>query len=130
RSLSGGLVETSPLNRLLSDSSAFHLDTDGYPAVYIPNGHETKQSVRDYESEFWLHDIYVSSSKEDPVLAAYFNAKMSRTRGQGWSYGGYEKNRFFLNQRGQAFVEVAHLLGLAVGADSSSVVAGDVDGEG
>jgi len=110
--------------------SAFDFDNDGCPDVYIANGHETKQSVRDYESEFWLHDAYVSSSKEDNVLAGYFSAKMSRTRGQGWSYGGHENNRFFLNQRGQSFVEVAHLLGLAVEEDSRAVVADDLDGDG
>jgi len=109
--------------------SAFDFDNDGFPDVYIANGHETKQSVRDYESEFWLHDVYVSSSKEDNVLAGYFSAKMSRTRGQGWSYGGYENNRFFLNQRGQSFVEVSHLLGLAIGEDSRAVVADDLDGD-
>ncbi len=109
---------------------AADFDNDGFPDVYIANGHETKQSVRDYETEFWLHDVYVSSSKEDNVLAGYFSAKMARTRGQGWSYGGYENNRFYLNQRGESFVEVAHLLGLAIGEDSRDVAADDLDGDG
>ena len=35
------------------------IDNDGWPDLYITNGHETRQSARDYEPEFWLHDIYV-----------------------------------------------------------------------
>src|SRR5262249_7410211 len=31
--------------------SAFDWDNDGFPDVYIANGHESKQSVRDYEPE-------------------------------------------------------------------------------
>jgi len=110
--------------------SAFDFDNDGFPDVYIANGHETKQSVRDYESEFWLHDAYVGSSKEDLVLAAYFSAKMSRTRGRGYSFGGYEKNRLYLNQQGASFLEVGHLMGVALEEDSRDVVADDLDGDG
>src|SRR6266508_893 len=110
--------------------SAFDFDNDGFPDVYIANGHETKQSVRDYETEFWLHDTYVSSSKEDPVLQAYFGAKMSRTRGRGYSFGGYERNRLYLNQQGASFLEAGHLLGVALEEDSRDVVADDLDGDG
>ena len=39
--------------------------------VLIVNGHETKQSVRDYETEFWLHDIYVGNSKDNLPAFAY-----------------------------------------------------------
>jgi hypothetical protein len=56
--------------------------------------------------------------------------KFSRTRGQGWSYGGFEKNRLYLNQRGESFLEIGHLAGVALEQDSRNVVADDLDGDG
>ncbi len=110
--------------------SALDFDNDGYPDLYVANGHETKKSVQDYETEFWLHDIYVGNSRDNLPAFAYFQAKSARTRGQGISYGGYEKNRLFWNQDGKAFLEIGHLMGVAVPEDSRNVVAADVDRDG
>src|SRR5258708_37227150 len=41
--------------------SAADFDNDGFPDVYIANGLESNQSVRDYEAEYWLHDHYSAS---------------------------------------------------------------------
>jgi len=110
--------------------SAFDFDNDGFPDVYIANGMQSKQSVRDYESEFWLHDIFVDETIDDVSATKYLVGKFDRTRGQGWSYGGYEKNRLYLNQRGESFVEIGHLAGVALEQDSRNVVAEDLDGDG
>lgn len=110
--------------------SAFDFDNDSFPDVYIANGLESKQSVQDYESEFWLHDIFVNETIDDVSATSYLTRKFGRTRGGGWSYGGYEKNRFYLNQRGESFVEIGHLAGVALEQDSRNVVAADLDADG
>jgi hypothetical protein len=110
--------------------SAFDFDNDAFPDVYIANGHEMKQSVRDYEPEFWLHDIYAGKSQDSSVAEAYFRSKFTRTRGAGHSYGGYEKNRLYLNRRGESFLEAGHLMGVALEQDCRNVVADDLDGDG
>ena len=130
------LFRATPLSDSIAHSgwswgcSAFDFDNDGFPDVYVGNGHETRQSVRDYEPEFWLHDIYVATSKDNVVVNAYFGGKFLRTRGRGQSYGGYEKNRLYLNQGGARFREIGHLMGVALEQDSRNVVADDLDGDG
>jgi hypothetical protein len=130
------LFQQTQLNNSIARSgwawgcSAFDFDNDGFTDVYVANGHESNTTVRDYEPEFWLHDIYVGNSKESVVTTAYFGSKLSRTRGRGMSYGGYEKNRFYLNQRAESFLEIGHLMGVAMEEDSRNVVSDDLDGDG
>jgi hypothetical protein len=125
-----------PLSHTITNSgwswgaSAFDFENDGYPDVYVANGLESRQSVTDYEPEFWLHDSLVGRSQEDSAVYLYFKSKFSRTRGRGHSYGGYEKNRLYLNQGGASFLEAAHLLGVALEQDSRNVVTDDLDGDG
>ena len=132
----GGGFEQTPLSDSISRSgwswgcSAFDFDNDGFPDVYIANGLESRQSVRDYEGEFWLHDIFVDESVDESAASHYFMKKFDRTRGSGWSYGGYEKNRLFLNRSGESFSEIGHLAGVSLEQDSRNVVGDDLDGDG
>ena len=110
--------------------AASDFDNDGFPDVAIGNGLESRESVRDYESEYWLHDQHVANSADNPVTYLYFKAKIAQTRGRGMSYGGYEKNRFFWNEKGVRFLEIGHLAGLALEEDSRNVLAEDLDADG
>ena len=131
-----GGFEQTPLSDSIARSgwswgcSAFDLDNDGFPDVYIANGLQSQESVRDYEPEFWLHDMFVGEDVDDVAVTKYFLQKFSRTRGHGWSYGGYEKNRLFLNRAEKSFLEIGHLGGVALEQDCRNVVADDLDGDG
>lgn len=111
-------------------AAAADIDNDGFTDLCIVNGHETRASVQEYEPEFWLHDIYVGNSQENSLAFAYFQQKFGRTKSRGFSYGGNEKNRLFLNIGGTNFVEVAYLFGIAMEADSRNVLAEDLNGDG
>jgi enediyne biosynthesis protein E4 len=110
--------------------TAFDFDNDEYPDVYIANGLESRSSVRDYESEYWLHDRFAGASDEDSAVYLYFKSKFSRTRARGESYGGYDRNRLYWNQRGASFLEIGHLFGLGMQEDARNVVSADLDGDG
>jgi hypothetical protein len=111
-------------------AAAFDFDNDSSVDLFIANGLESRTSVRDYESEFWLHDRFIAQSQPDPAAYLYFQSKFGRTRGRGYSYGGYERNRFYLNHGCLRFEEIGHLFGLALQEDARHAVADDVDGDG
>ncbi len=110
--------------------AAFDVDNDGFTDVYVANGMETKSRTKDYEGDWWLHDLYVTPSTNDQSADEYFKKKFLRNRQTGWSYGGNEKNRLLLNLFGSSFTEVGHLFGVALPDDSRNVAAEDLDGDG
>ncbi|HTG45401.1 MAG TPA: CRTAC1 family protein, partial [Verrucomicrobiae bacterium] len=110
--------------------SALDFDNDGFLDVYLGNGLESNVSVRDYEPECWLHDKYVGGRSPDPATLLYLKAKIARTRGRDYSQGGYEKNRFYINQGGESFLEAGYLMGLALESDTRNVASDDLDGDG
>jgi enediyne biosynthesis protein E4 len=110
--------------------TSFDFDNNGSLDVAIVNGHKSRLSAKDYETQFWRHDIYAATSEHNPALDLYFRAVGSKLYGAGQSYGGYEKNRFYINQEGSSFLEAGYLLGVALERDSRNLVSDDLDGDG
>jgi hypothetical protein len=110
--------------------ASFDYDNDGWLDLYIANGHKSRASAKDYDTQFWRHDIYVGKSTQDPAMELYFRSVAERLYGAGWSYGGYDKNRLFRNQGGKSFLEMGFLAGLALPEDCRNLLSDDLDADG
>ncbi|MBT3841616.1 MAG: CRTAC1 family protein, partial [Verrucomicrobia bacterium] len=111
-------------------ATSFDADNDGDTDLFIANGHKSRESVKDYERQFWCHDIYHGTSESNPAMEVYINGRSSRLYGAGHSYGGYEKNRLLLNRENKSLDDVAFLMNASHEIDSRNVASGDIDGDG
>ncbi len=110
--------------------AVFDWNNDGFDDVYMVNGHETFESRVDFERQFWLHDIYVGGSTNDPAALLYFMQTNEKRRAARQSYGGWQANRMFSGSASGQYEENAWLLGLALTEDCRNVIAGDFDDDG
>ena len=111
-------------------ATSFDADNDGDTDLFIANGHKSRESVKDYERQFWCHDIYHGTSESNPAMEVYINGRSSRLYGAGHSYGGYEKNRLLLNRENKSLEDIAFLMNASHEIDSRNVTSGDIDGDG
>lgn len=110
--------------------AVFDWNNDGFDDVYMANGHETFESRVDFERQFWLHDIYVGGSTNDPAALLYFMQANEKRRAARQSYGGWQANRLFTGAASGNFEENAWVVGLALTEDCRNVIAGDFDDDG
>lgn len=110
--------------------SLFDFDNDGFLDAAIASGHETGPNVKDYERQFWLHDIFVAGSTNDPATSLYYGSAHTRRVAEGASYGGWQSQGFFMNTGGFDYEDVSFLLGTAIPEDAQNLAADDVDGDG
>ncbi len=111
-------------------ATSFDADNDGDTDLFIANGHKSRESVKDYERQFWCHDIYHATSESNLAMEVYIQGTSSRLYGAGYSYGGYEKNRLLLNRENKSLDDVAFLMNASHEIDSRNVASGDIDGDG
>ncbi len=96
----------------------------------VAAGHDTQASTRDYERQFWRHDIDVAASTNSPVADFYFRSVTGRRRAAQASYGGWQHNSLILESPTGEWAEVGWLLGLTFPADCRNLVVDDIDGDG
>jgi len=100
------------------------------PWVYVANGHDSKSTARDYCSAYWTDDIYRSQPQEDPVMAEYFDLKLTEKDQEGISWNGFEKNFLFMPTEDGGYCNVSFLGDVAIERDSRMVISDDVNLDG
>lgn len=108
-------------------ASAPDFDNDGDPDIYVANGHLSGATCRDYCTTFWTRDVYLGSSNENKVIDSLFD-NHGMTPNVSWN--GFEHDVLFMNEGGKAFMNVAHLMGVAFEFDTRGVITEDFDGDG
>ena len=132
----GGRFRELPMGAGIRDAgwawgaSATDFDNDGDCDLCVVNGHITRSTARDYDREFWIHDIYVANSELDPAVSMLFRSRARQRQSEGVSHGGNHHNRLFINEGGRAFLEAAFLMGVALPRDYRNVLSEDLDGDG
>lgn len=106
------------------------VDNNGTLDFHLCQGHETRASTRDYERQFWMHDIHVAQSTNNPVTEIYFRNAAGRRAADQASYGGWQDGALLLQERPGEFTEAAWLAGTAIAADTRNAVAFNLDGDG
>jgi len=106
------------------------VENDGRPDFFFANGHETRASQRDYERQFWLHDIYLAGSTNNAGPELYFRAVATRRSAERASYGGWQHQSLLRQAENHEFIESAWLSGAGLPADGRNVLAADFDHDG
>ncbi len=108
--------------------TSFDPDNDGDLDLFVANGHISGESIRDFDSSYWRHDVYFTGSKPDALKNAFFLERMSQL-GKSVSWAGYEHNRLLVNTP-DGFISAGFALGVADYLDSRHVISEDFDGDG
>lgn len=111
-------------------ATSWDVDNDGYPEIFVANGHSSGQSTKDHCSHFWCHDIYDATSEPNKEVQTVFNSVMQGYFDRTESWDGYQKNALLANLDGKEFVNVGYLMGIGHEYDGRAVVSNDLNGDG
>ena len=112
-------------------SDAWDFDHDGYPDLYVANGFISGRRKEDVSSFYW-RQIAAHSLDAGGNSKAYADAwsAINEFIRSDYTWSGYQRNNFYLNNRNATFTESAGLLGIDCIEDSRSFALSDLDGDG
>ena len=112
-------------------SDAWDFDHDGYPDLYVANGFVSGENRQDLSSFYW-RQVAARSLDAGGRSQAYVDAwsAINEFIRSGYTWSGYQRNNFYLNNRNSTFTEAASVLGIGCIEDGRSFALSDFDGDG
>lgn len=110
--------------------SAFDADHDGRIELIAVNGHLSRKSAADYDSEYWRHDIHTGNSSPHHAIELVLGGAIGKWIAGGGSYGGHQYNRFAVRLDTGEWRDLAWISGLGRTEDCRNLVTADLDGDG
>jgi Flp pilus assembly protein TadD len=112
-------------------SDVWDFDHDGYPDLYVANGMLSGALREDLNSFFWRQVVANSPNTAKPSqdYEQGWNAINELIRGD-YTWSGYERNVFYVNNRDGTFSDVSGAVGLDFLEDGRSFALADFDHDG
>ncbi len=112
-------------------SGAWDVDHDGYQDLYVANGFISGPNRTDLSSFYW-RQIVTHSLEGGGRSKNYEDAWSTINEGirSDYTWSGYQRNNFYLNNRDGGFIESASILALDCLEDGRSFSLADIDGDG
>jgi tetratricopeptide (TPR) repeat protein len=126
-----GAKSGTTMGRWSWSSDAWDFNHDGFPDLYIANG-MVSGSIRDDLNSFFWRQVVANSPKDPRPSHEYeqgWNAINELIRSD-YSWSGFERNVFYLNNRDGSFSDVSGLVGLDFLQDGRTFALGDFDRDG
>ena len=126
-----GAKSGTTMGRWSWSSDAWDFNHDGFPDLYIANG-MVSGAIRDDLNSFFWRQVVANSPNESRPNHQYeqgWNAINELIRSD-YTWSGFERNVFYLNNRDGSFSDVSGLVGLDFLQDSRTFALSDFDRDG
>jgi len=126
-----GAKSGTTVGRWSWSSDAWDFNHDGFPDLYVVNGMVSGGIPDDLNSFFWRQVVANSPNQPRPnhEYEQGWNAINELIRSD-YSWSGFERNVFYLNNRDGSFSDVSGLVGLDFPQDGRTFALGDFDRDG
>ncbi len=111
--------------------ASWDFDHDGFADIYVANGFVSGPNTYDLQSFFWrqVAQRSLSPAGASPEYEMAWNAVNELVRAD-YSWSGYERNVFFINNHDGTFSDVSGVLGLDLRDDCRAYALSDFDHDG